>query len=271
MLVREVGLVLKIQIGELKLPPEALDLSTQTGGRHSLPIPAINERVGAKGATIIAPDRRDVVELALFLEGEIALNGDEVEVGRRKRVHGEKRPRSMGDDATVFPISRSGDVGSPCSLGKMVNEFGESSLALPSDRYVDAQLRQRFNRKQRRVPTADDGHDAGSFCLYRAKDLQRVANRTAGQHGHAKAQSIFDLAQHFGMCVGRNTRVDDTNIKPVGIEIGANRQQSERHGVEYRHRIVQNDLVPVWTGRTTSRGAHQMVANDLRQGRKFTA
>src|SRR5262249_29015034 len=77
-LVGEIGLVLEVEIVEAVALPQGLELLAHALGLVAVPAPIVDLGVGAEGAPEAASLRRDVVELALPLDLEEALDVDEL-------------------------------------------------------------------------------------------------------------------------------------------------------------------------------------------------
>ena len=89
-------------------------------------------------------------------------------------------------------------------------------------------------------PPQTTGH-AGRARFDRARDGERVADRRAGQHGDADAQraSAASTTRRTGSRSSRPSMI--TTSTCVAIERRGERHQRQRHRVEHRARVVEDD------------------------------
>jgi hypothetical protein len=75
-----------------------------------------------------------------------------------------------------------------------------------------------------------------------AGDPDGVADRVAGQHRDAEAESVGEVGLEGGVRVVLQASVDDDHLVALGIEVGADGHQRQREGVEDRPRVVEDDF-----------------------------
>src|SRR6185436_12780944 len=91
------------------------------------------------------------------------------------------------------------------------------------------------------MPSAPDNWAALVDALHGTADRQRVVDWRPGQHRDAHAQRTVRRCRDGTDGIAFETSVDDLNVDVPAIERRCDRDQTERHRVEDRARIVEND------------------------------
>ncbi len=186
----------------------------------------------------------DEIELALALELEVALDGDQVVVVGAELLDGRQRTRRIFSNAPVSQSHRT-----PCAiiqraaLHEPAHYFGECLLSLPPHAHVHRRLADAVCRKHRGMPSAPDDGQIGTRSLRGARYPQRIRDRSARKDGDTQAKSALRMPDHCCLCVRVQPRIHNDDFVALGVELGTNRQQRQRHRVEHCLRIVENDLV----------------------------
>ena len=152
------------------------------------------------------------------------------------------------------PHGAAGAAFERAALGQATNDFRERLLALAAHRDIDRGLEQAFASEHRRMPPAPDDRQIGPRPFGGARHLQRIGNRRPGQD-----RDTADTPPHRCGTVwcfphpasNRPSIVDD--LVDIRVELGADREQCQRHGEEYRLRVVEHDLEPPRLSRCAAR------------------
>ena len=129
------------------------------------------------------------------------------------------------------------------SFSKAVGDLGKGCLPLPLYGGVNEGLGKTFRPEHRRVPTTPYDREVGAGSLGGARHGEGVTNRRTAKDGDSQAQGPVERLHDGPDRVLHQTAVDQAWIVNVGVEMGCNRLQGERHGVEHRPRIVKDNLV----------------------------
>ena len=214
-------------------------------GFESHPLAAIDEWVRAERTTEIATLGRDVVELALTFEFEVAFDGNQSIVVRAKLVHLSQRPRRiLVNGAVGEPDGAPRAVIERAPLRQTLNDLCKCLLSLSTHRHVDRAFRQTLAGKHGRMPASPDYRQLGSCPLRRARYAQRIGDRRAGQYRDPEAQGVLDVRQNRIFRIWVKARIDRYDLVEIRVEFGADREQRQRHGEKDRPRIVQDDFEP---------------------------
>ena len=170
----EKGFVLKRQIDEVIATPQRFDFFTHPRRLQTRPAPLEDKGIGAKRAAKEAAGGQDVVELALALQLEIALDRQKPIIVRWQAVHVAHRPRGVAYDLSIGPFRRAGDqvrfsLGD--AVGQTFDKLDEGLFPLALHRDVDAGFIKRFFREKRRMPATPDHREVRTPGLDQARNL----------------------------------------------------------------------------------------------------
>src|SRR6185437_4636928 len=153
----EERLVLKIDVIEVIPVPQLLEPQRHAGRLEADPAAAIHEGVGTECAAEVAALRRDVIELPLTLQLEIAAHGNQAVVVSTEAIERRQGPAWILLDRPVRQIDRAaGAVPQFPPLGEPLDDLRERLFALPLHRHIDGRLSQAFATKHRRMPASPD-------------------------------------------------------------------------------------------------------------------
>ena len=119
--------------------------------------------------------------------------------------------------------------------------ISERVFALSDDRRIDERIRHTFIGEERRMPAAPHDDTLRVPGLDGPRDGKRVADRCAGQHRNAEAQGALGGFDDALDRVGLESSVDHHDLELRAIERRGERHQRQRHRVENRTRVVEDD------------------------------
>ena len=188
---REEGLVLEVHVIEAVALPQLPQAQRHAYRVEADPLALIDERVGAERAAEVAALRGDVIELALALELEVALDRDQRVVVRAEHLQRQQRPRRHSP-APSHPRGAPCCPGSPSSDSPALrrrDDLREGSLALPAHDHVHAGLARHSRANMDGCQPPQTTGSSGRALLGRAGHAQRVRDRRAGQHGDSRGRA----------------------------------------------------------------------------------
>jgi hypothetical protein len=235
--------ILEREVVEAVAPPEHLDLLAHPRRLEPDPFALVDERIGAEGAAEIAALRRDIIELALAFERVVALDRQQAIVVGAEGIDVAKRAGRVGVRMAVGrTIGAAKTAIQGLATFQAIQDLSKGFFALRLHGDVDARLIQALTAEHRGMPAAPDYGQIRPVGLGRARYLHRVADRIPRQHADAEAQRVIQVSKHGMLWVVFQPSIDDHDLIARRIEIGADREQAQRHSEEDSARIIQHDL-----------------------------
>ena len=127
---------------------------------------------------------------------------------------------------------------------KALHHRERALLTLPLHHDVHIARFQRLDRKQRRMPAAQDDGELRIPILDGLGCIHGVFDHGSGHHRDAKTQSVLDLIENALLVVGSNGGVNDANVESSIEQRRGNSQEPQwRRGFNARKRWnKENDL-----------------------------